>query len=131
MASFTSRTSWKSRKLHHPWTGPWQVVKRLSDAVYRLRSQTGRRCRVVVHFDRLKRCTPGIRFTTDGDALPPPQTPQLTSSMPPPFNPEIVDDDEQDTPTTPPASQPPPLLPRRYHVRSRQAPDHYSGYFST
>ena len=32
----------KSRKLHHPWTGPWQVVKRLSDAVYRLQSQTGR-----------------------------------------------------------------------------------------
>lgn len=40
------------RKLYRPWTGPFQVIKRLSDAVYRL----------VVHFDRLKRCPPTIRL---------------------------------------------------------------------
>lgn len=53
----------QSRKLHCPWVGPFEVVKRLSDVVYRIRDTRPRRrrTRVVVHFDRLKPCSPGLR----------------------------------------------------------------------
>ena len=49
----------QSRKLHCPWTGPFKVVKRLSDAVYRIQDTRPKRkrSRIVVHFDRLKPCT--------------------------------------------------------------------------
>ena len=50
----------RSRKLHRPWTGPYRVVARLSDAVYHLQHVHCRRKRPVVHFDRLKPCPPGI-----------------------------------------------------------------------
>lgn len=49
------------KKLHNPWTGPYQVVKRLSEAVYRIQHMQARQKRLVVHFDRLKPCSPDIR----------------------------------------------------------------------
>ena len=53
----------QSRKLHRPWTGPYRIVSKLSDAVYRIQhSQTRRKC-LVVHFDRLKACPPDIRLS--------------------------------------------------------------------
>ena len=52
----------QSRKLHNPWSGPYRVVARLSDAVYRVQHTQIRRKRHVVHFDRLKRCPPNIRI---------------------------------------------------------------------
>ena len=53
-----------SKKLHCPWTGPYRVVSRLSDAVYRIQHSQLRRKRLVVHFDRLKPCSPDTRLTT-------------------------------------------------------------------
>jgi len=44
------------RKLHHPWTGLFRVVKRLSDVNYRIQHVQHPRKRMVVHFDRLKPC---------------------------------------------------------------------------
>ena len=52
----------KSRKLHRPWTGPYRVVKRLSEAVYRLQDVQCPRRRPVVHFNRLKRCPDHVRM---------------------------------------------------------------------
>ncbi len=52
----------QSRKLHCPWSGPYKVVKRLSDAVYRVLDTRSRRQRQVIHFDRLKPCPPGMKF---------------------------------------------------------------------
>lgn len=49
----------KSKKLHHPWTGPWRITERLSEVTYRIRDCNRRHRQVVVHFDRLKPCTPG------------------------------------------------------------------------
>ena len=48
----------QSRKLHWTWTGPFTVVKCLSDAVYRIQDTLPKwkRSRIVVHFDRLKPC---------------------------------------------------------------------------
>ena len=45
-----------SRKLSRSWEGPYTVVKALSDAVYRIQKDGKDRKRVVVHFNRLKRC---------------------------------------------------------------------------
>ena len=52
----------KSRKLHHPWQGPFRVIKKLSDITYRIQSTRRKHRRIVVHFDRLKPCHPGTRF---------------------------------------------------------------------
>ena len=43
----------KSRKLHRPWAGPYQVVRRLSNAVYHMQHLQVRCKRLLVHFDRL------------------------------------------------------------------------------
>ena len=49
-----------SKRLHCPWTGPFTVVKRLSDAVYRIQDTRPRRRRTRV-VDRLKLCPPSMR----------------------------------------------------------------------
>ena len=38
-----------SRKLHHPWTGPYTVVERVSDSDYRIKGLRGRRKTHIVH----------------------------------------------------------------------------------
>lgn len=43
-------------KFHEPWTGPFKVVKRLSDVTYEIRD-LARKTNKVVHFDRLKKST--------------------------------------------------------------------------
>ena len=44
------------KKFHLPWTGPYRVIRRLSDVNYRIQTIQGRRKKMVVHFNRLKRC---------------------------------------------------------------------------
>ena len=44
----------KSKKLYRPWSGPFVVVKRLSNMTYRVQDCNNRRKRMVVHFNRLK-----------------------------------------------------------------------------
>ena len=51
-----------SRKLHHPWTGPYKIVKQLSDITYCIQSCRGRCRRLVVHFNHLKPCPDDMRF---------------------------------------------------------------------
>jgi len=50
----------KCKKLYCPWSGPYKVVKKLSDQVYRIQ-HTQNRKRQVVHFERLKSCSPDMR----------------------------------------------------------------------
>ena len=106
----------QSKKLHHPWSGPFQIVKRLSDATYRIADTSAKRQRHIVHFDRLKPCTPGTR-------LPQAQQPTQPISVQPsstirtvPFgtNLHLVDDD------------PPPQVPRRYPERIHRLPLRYT-----
>ena len=91
-----------------------QVVKCLSDMVYRIKRMTGRRRRVVVHFDRMKMCLPSTRLNaTDHDIC---TCPQLDTSHSPshqpttssPQNLEIVDDLEEPPPRRISAHPPPP-----------------------
>uniref|UniRef100_A0A1X7TSJ9 Integrase p58-like C-terminal domain-containing protein n=1 Tax=Amphimedon queenslandica TaxID=400682 RepID=A0A1X7TSJ9_AMPQE len=53
------------RKLHHPWTGPYLILERLSDVNYKIQSVSNPSCFVIVHFDRWKICVPGTRFQSE------------------------------------------------------------------
>ena len=60
----------KSKKLHTPWKGPFQVVSKLSDVMYCIQNIQKYRRRFVVHFNRLKWCPPDIRLPVPpGDTL--------------------------------------------------------------
>ena len=52
----------QSKKLRHPWTGPFKVVERIGEADYRVKELFGKKVPAVVCFDRLKPCHPGTRF---------------------------------------------------------------------
>ena len=45
------------KKLRHPWTGPFRVVRKLSDTVYRIQNTQAPLQRLVVQFDCLKSCS--------------------------------------------------------------------------
>ena len=65
----------RGRKLHCPWSGPYRIIKKLSTAVYRIQdTRPIKRKRLVVHFNRLKRCPPGVRVpvTSNSQKVPPP-----------------------------------------------------------
>ena len=53
-----------SKKLHHPWSGPYRVVTKITDNDYRIESTDDRKQTLVVHFNGLKRCVPGTRFSS-------------------------------------------------------------------
>ena len=67
-----------SKKLHHPWAGPYKVVKKLSDATYRIEQIKGRRHRKVVHFDRLKLCPKNIHLEDDSQEVQRTSSPEPT-----------------------------------------------------
>ena len=100
----------QSRKLHRPCTGPFQVVRKLSDATYRIHNMRARRQRLVVHFDRLKPCPSSIRLP---DAEITSQTPKRKgrSPTPQPLGTELEIPDIDD-----------PIPPPRYPTRNRQPP---------
>ncbi|KAG0426120.1 hypothetical protein HPB47_026751 [Ixodes persulcatus] len=49
----------QSSKLYLPWVGPYVVLKKLPNNVYRIQEETGKRKRRVVHHNRLKRVADG------------------------------------------------------------------------
>ena len=57
------------RKLHHSWTGPFKVVKQLTDSVYCLQNVRLRRHRPVAHFNRLKPCPDDISSSTSDNKI--------------------------------------------------------------
>ena len=95
---------------------------------------TGRRCREVVHFDRLKPCVPGTRFDASPSDPEPPTVHSSTSSTQPTSNTtpthqlEIVDDAERDIPLPRAHLATPP--PRRYPSRIHRESDRFPGYIS-
>ena len=54
--------SGQSRKLHCPWTGPYKIIEMITDSDYKIKGLRGRKQCHIVHFNRLKLCTPGTRF---------------------------------------------------------------------
>lgn len=54
----------QSKKLHLPWKGPFKVIERLGDCVYKIKGPRSYQC---VHFDRLKPYLVGENFQPDDD----------------------------------------------------------------
>ena len=119
----------QAKKLYHPWSGPWRVVKPLSEAVYRIQGPSGsKQRRMIVHFDRLKPCPKGTEFVTINSKSIVYET-RSRSEKPATFNnhhphhphqyvAESVDyDDEAEVTTT-----------RWYPQRVRHAPSRYNDY---
>ena len=50
----------KAKKFHHPWTGPWKVLDRICDTMYRIQDSRTPHKKSVVHFDRLRPCKEGM-----------------------------------------------------------------------
>ena len=130
-----------SKKLRHPWTGPYQVLDNLSDTDYRIKPLQGKKSTIVVHFNRLKPCVPGTRFDQqfgqEERNEPEQSAPSQELLEPVGTHLEIVDsDDDVAVPTTPqdtpragtenrtPAPADP--NPARYPTRERHPPDRYA-----
>ncbi len=107
-----------SKKLHRPWTGPFRVVSKLSDATYRIQRTRVRRRRVVVHFDRLKRCPHSMRPADEAPTAPHRAPRRLPDIQRPGSELELIDDPEDIT-----ATQPQPVP--RYPSRQRRPPDFF------
>ena len=52
----------QSKKLHHPWKGPFCILKKISNCDYLVESTAGKHIKTIVHFNRPKLCKPGMRF---------------------------------------------------------------------
>ena len=66
------------RKLKKRWTGPYKIMKRISDLNYKIK-HTSTRKQLVVHFNRLKFCGPNMRYDQDSPA-PTSEDPPTTDS---------------------------------------------------
>ena len=133
----------KAKKFHHPWTGPWRVIKRLSDAVYRIQRLTGHPKRTVVHFDRLKRCHPHYINETTEQSQHLPQTQTGTPTTQPGQNLQLVDgisdgEDSEVSRTSQQVANPGAATQSaqtgtqspRYPTRNRRSPDWYATVIS-
>ena len=133
----------KSKKLHKWWTGPFKVVKRLSEVTYRIQHVKNRAKRLVVHFDRLKKCHPNVRLSEQFDNNQSPANNHTASSEQQQLSTnnefgthlELVEDvdatdnqypEQQHPPPQVQVQSPQPLIPRRYPTRNRHPPDFFS-----
>ena len=125
----------RSRKLHLPWSGPYRVVKKLSDAVYRIQELRNKRRRVVVHFDRLK---PYLATSPETPAgWSPPNNFREEYNQQPPVGHSLELLEEDDPPLPPARVQPPfgtvplPASPQScYPQRTRRPPDRFAPYIT-
>ena len=69
-----------TKKLYHPWTGPYCVVKCLTDSTYRIHLLSNPCKCLVVHFDRLKPCSTGAQNAAAEDAPESTNHPPVDSS---------------------------------------------------
>jgi len=123
-----------SRKLHHPWTGPFKVIKKVSDATYHIQHLYGNRQRKVVHFDRLKPCSKEViqslqqsrPMSVEPVEQVADESTNLNSHNPIGANLELLDDYEDETDLHIPTSNPDPV--RRYPSRSHHPPGRFGDY---
>ena len=100
------------KKFHHPWTGPYEVIKRLSDATYRIVNTQLKRQRLVVHFDRLKLCPPGTRLPATVQPSNSPSNgcpPSPSQSRPFGTTLQLIDEDDAPTHRYPQRTHRPPV----------------------
>ena len=68
----------QSKKIHHPWSGPYRIIEKMSECDYKIKKLTGRKTVRVVHFNRLKLCDPGTRFSDFTSVSSPSSSPAPT-----------------------------------------------------
>ena len=134
----------KCRKLHNPWTGPFQVEDIIGESVYKIRSPKGGKPKII-HFDRLKPFLSSAEVNDVGQNRESTQLPVAPLKSPSGVGSgaelldsfEDVDDEtETDAHMELPAveDQPEPVpdrieqAPHRYPARTRKAPDRYGAY---
>ena len=116
-----------SRKFHKPWTGPYRVITRLSDNTYKIKAVQKPHRLKVVHFDRLKCCTPNVRIPETSH--PHPRSVDVTPQPPVGTNVQVVDNDceilDATVPVPPATVIEPPLYPSH---DNRHPPTRYEDY---
>ena len=74
----------------------------IADSTYRITSSKNKRRRQIVHFNRLKPCTPGIRIENEAQQQPVPSTehpsqiPRGIDDVPTVAKPCVIDETEED-----------------------------------
>lgn len=115
----------KDKKFHCPWTGPYQVLEKISDVNYKIAPLDRLTKHSVVHFDWLKLCPPSMRWpAAEISSMPP--TLDYPSKLSPHIGEgaQLIDADEDNTSSgTPPTPSPP-----RYPLRTRHPPDRLVPY---
>ena len=107
----------QSKKLHHPWTGPYRVMEKLSDSDYKVKHVKGGRPPVVVHFDRLKLCRRAT-CSTEVDQNDSHQGKSVAETQQDPVSHDIFGKDLELVGEDPPE--------HRYPRRNRHAPDSFA-----
>ena len=121
-----------SRKLHHPWTGPYKVIKKVSDVTYRIQHlYRNRQCKVV-HFDRLKPCSREIIQSLQHSQPMSAQKEMGQNTCNAPQNPignnlELLDDYDDDVQLQPPPTPTADSL-RRYPLRTHRPPSRFGDF---
>ena len=54
-----------TKKLFHPWQGPYKIIKKIAECTYRIQALKGGRRQKVAHFNQLKPCPKNIWLTED------------------------------------------------------------------
>ena len=96
----------QSKKLHRLWQGPFRVVAKPSEVVYPLQHVQCRRQQPVVHFNRLKPCSSGVRLLPEHQWSQ--ETPHHIPPRPVGAGLELLDDDAQPLTSLPERDKAPP-----------------------
>ena len=115
-----------SRKFHRPWQGPYEVVKVITDVLYRIQQVKHPRRRVVVHYNHLKAYQGQLNKPSAQSPSSPALTRQLDSDTQPgpDFDEPVVilqPQSQQQQPEEPRTEEP----PLRRSSRLRRPPDRY------
>jgi len=129
-----------SKKLFHPWIGPFKILKQLSECTYRVQKLEGKRNRQVVHFNRLKPCPVDIRLNTDNQPAQTPTPDNYVMEKPQQRHPqsspvgthlELIDGDDDEMAVNHPTAITPPHQPmqqRRNPPQQRHPPVRLQDY---
>ena len=126
-----------SKKLHHPWTDPFKVLERINDCNYRIRHVNRRKPPFVVHFNRLKLCSPETRLEQVRGYYTSPRNKELNQAtthtgantgLPLGTNPLVYEDEDVMPNDAPNLGLPAQALNerRRYPRRDRHPPDRFA-----
>ena len=111
----------QSRKLHCPWSGPYEILNKLSDCTYKIRALSNQHRVQIAHFNRLKWCPPQMRRSHRPTST---SAAAGTKSIGQEMELDLSSDNEGPPNLSSQSHSPNP--PRRYPTRSTTHPDRLS-----